>query len=380
MKKLTLSLSPLPPFVGVSVDIPLETLLQGVFKQSVETFHVGELVLWCLKEILSDQFTEGDAAGAWSRRYEGYMHFVYGVEEEIPRDMAIRDSISYSGLIGYALNKYRKTYPNEALSKLIFRRLQFLEAYLHRHYNSKLGGFGLARINTRNERNVVVDLRHTIWAVLTLWELGQQNSRTNEVLRRVGAYLNDELRSLDPQNERGITFAVFHRLLTTTGASDVLIIPEVSRVAYVQRLENLLIQKFDESYGSWDLDRDPADTAGIDNALFVLSTVEAGNCSEKRCLDTFRIAVERLCKSSLIEISDDKAGLPFIDGGDPDIGSTLNFLWILWRDRKILGEHREVTKRLLNFVLDPASRDHPGNFAYSWHLVSALSLLCSPEH
>lgn len=380
MKKLKLSLSPLPPFVDISIDIPLENFAQGFFRQSAETFHVGELVLWCLKQILSDQFSDGDAAGAWSRRYEAYMHFVYGSQETLPGDMAIRDSISYSGLIAYALNNYRKKYPNEPLSKLIFQRLQMLETYLYRHYNSKLGGFGLARINTRNERSVVVDLRHTIWAVLTLWEFGQHNSRSNEVLRNVGAYLNDELRSLDPQNERGITFAVFHRLLTTIGASSLLIIPEISRTSYAERLENLLVQKFDESYGSWDLDRDPADTAGIDNALFVLSTMELDKCTNKRCLDALQLAVERLCKGGLIDVSDEQAALPFIAGGEPDIGATLSLLWILWRDRRLLVEYRETMRRLLNFVLNPAHQNCPGNFAYPWHLASALLLLSSPEH
>jgi hypothetical protein len=332
-----------------------------------------------MAQILVDQFSDGDAAGAWSKRYESYMHFVYGEDEKIPTDMAIRDSISYSGLIAEALIAYRRTHPNQAVSKLIFSRLQLLESYLHRHFNPKQNGFGLARLNARNERNIVVDLRHTIWAVLTLNLLGRLDSKTNEALRKAGAYLNNEITLLGSGEQRAITFAVFHKMLSTPGASNVLLIPETSRVGLLRRIEEFLIEKFDESFGSWDLDKDPPESSGVDNALFVLSTVKLNTCKDERCVNMFRIAVERLCKISVVDVDEDKAALPFVDGGKPDIGATINLLWILWRDRTILGENKILIKRLLNFVLDPVNRENPGQFAYPWHLASCLLLVCDPN-
>lgn len=219
-----------------------------------------------------------------------------------------------------------------------------------------------------------MSLRHSMWAVLALWELGATDSELMEMLRDTGRYIVNEIEQLNLDRERAITCAVLHKLLTTDGVRSILVFQEAHRQAVIKRIESVLVERFDSSYGSWDIDRDIPETAGIDNALFVLTSVNARACIDNECVKVFQTAVKPLCNSCLVGIDENTLGLPFYDGGIPDIGASLQLLWIIYQNRELVDVKKKVINQLLNFVIDPSSRDNASDFAYPWHLASALCL------
>src|SRR5689334_15701594 len=136
---LSLKVPAFPPFDSIDLLLPNDCV-QGPLGNATSRRECAELLLWVLTSILSDQYTEDAITGAWSMRYPDYLHFVYG--DSLPRDVALRDTISYSAWIGLALERFRVWSP-EPLSMCISSRLCALTHYLIHHQDPVTGGFGL---------------------------------------------------------------------------------------------------------------------------------------------------------------------------------------------------------------------------------------------
>lgn len=374
MSEIGFSISPLPPFISLQFNLPVEKTLKGLFSKTAKTKLAGDLIAWCLQEVLGDQFTEGDAAGAWSRRYPEYLEFYYG-DKVIPGDVSIRDSITFSAWVAEALVQYRSVFPTENFAKAISPRLGLLKDYLRRHYDPKIGGFGLAtRVKSRGPANIDVDLRHTAWALITLWKLGQLDLEIDEMIRKACAYISKELVTLNFTNERCWTYATLHKLLTTNGLYDLIMPIEVARHSILKRIESSIVEKFDRVNQSWELDSDNSSRAKIDNVLFICTTMPIKSVLDKDCANILQIAITNILKNHLMPVDKKKSAIPFCEDGKPDIGASLQILLIIFENRDFVKIQKTTQNKLLNFVVDPLSRNENLQFAYPWHLVSALRL------
>lgn len=309
-------------------------------------------------------------------KYPEYISFLYH-KGDIPQDISVRDSITISAWVAIALNRYCLAFPDGDLAKIILPRLDLLKTYLRRRYNSKIKGFGLTTsAKMRGPVGIHVDPRHTAWAILTLWELGCSDIETNAMLNDSGSYLMKELNSLSP-NEYAMTYAALHRLLSTQGVSSIITLSDVARNAMMKRLESYIVEKYNFRYKSWDLEPDNVERTRIDYAFDVLISMRIDSCVDEECADILRATIEHLC-STLILLPDEKMALPFYDGGNPDIGATIQLLSIVLENRSVLKINDDVIKKMLNFIVDPSSRREKAQFAYPWHLASALFIASMP--
>lgn len=331
-----------------------------------------DLISWCNEVILNDQFTTGDARGAWSKKYPRYLDFVYG--GTLPSDIGIRDTISYSAWIAIALRHYLTILADNEKANRISKKLVLLQDYLRRHYQES-GGFGLTkRPKSRTPSGIDVDLRHTCWAMITLWELGTHDQVTNRMLQESGRYVLSEMDKLNRKPERAITYAVLHRLLSTERLCQTVIASDEVRSRELKNIEGIVIDKLDRITGTWDFEHDPLRRATIDNALIVLYAMPANSCIDSDCSKALSLAIARICELKLIETGVGAFGLPFYEGGEADIGASLLLLYILKRDQKTLRELKGYVEPLRNFVSNPANRDELKLFA-PWYLAAAFHLI-----
>ena len=135
--------APAARFVSMPHGLPVGKTIEMLLDSSEAVHQASDLAAWCLDQIISDQFTEGDAAGAWSQHYPSYMQFIYG-SAGTPTDLSAIESISVTRIIGSALARYMLGYSTWDFSSLISPRLLLSKDYLIRHYSPNVGGFGLS--------------------------------------------------------------------------------------------------------------------------------------------------------------------------------------------------------------------------------------------
>ncbi len=371
---VNISISAMPPFVSLNLNLPLEKVIGSISKHKVNHSLIGGLISWSIDRILSDQYTRGDAAGAWSKEYPKYIDFIYG-QTRIPDDISVRDSITFSSWISSALAMYVKSADDKDLTNAILPRLLYFHQYLKRHYNSQVGGFGLTtRPTSRGSTNINVDLRHTLWAVLSLWNFELLDSHDESIIIESCSFIRKEMENIIIKKERAITFAVLHKIITTNDLSRLIYPSEVKRYQMQKRIESVLVEKYDPIYSSWDLDSDPMDSARIDNILFVLSSINVSSCVDDELMDILDKSIDALYEKGLIEVDKEKLALPFYDNGNPNLGATLQFLWILLKNMDCLDISKKKIEKLLNFVVDPESRRRDQELVFTWHLASSLLL------
>lgn len=383
MKNITVTISPLPPFVSLNFELPVEKVVKSFLSLNTNPILAGDLVAWCLQKILSDQYTEGNAAGAWSKRYPEYIEFAYPAKEDRPNDISWHESITVSAQIAEALIQYSDIFQNDNLTKAILPRLHFLKDYLKRHYNPKDRGFGLAsKGKKRGTTGISVDIRHTAWAVNTLWRLQQlriRDTETDKMLRNASGYINDELESLNHSDQYALTYASLHKILTIEGLSSIIMVPGKLRLA-LRHIEGVLIEKFARQYGSWD----PEDLISnpklsIENALLVLNPIQISSCIDSECSEIIKSSLCHMCEKSLIKLDDNTMALPFYEGGEPDIGATIELLWCIIKNQNVFKPEKGVVKKMINFIVDPSNRKDNLKFAYPWNLSSVLLLATEPK-
>lgn len=363
--KVSLTISPMPPFLGLKVDLPTDLLVAKRLPAALDRQECAHAVARIVETLLADQYTDGEALGAWSKAYPGYLHRVFA--NDIPADVSVRESITCSSLIARGLFALTGMSPHHELSEAIQIRLDSFVGYLLRHQDERTGGFGIrGKPRTRGGGEVAVDFRHTAWAMLSLLRFGSTSSDIATRLSRAAAFLQTELKQLG-EGERAITYAVLHRLLTTEVVGPLVLPIDTKRRATIKKLEAQLVASYDARFGSWDTDRDPPNEAAIDNALFVLQSVEIASCIDPECAEVFRSSYEKLMRYMK------GPALPFELGGRPDIGTTAAFVFLLARNQRQLGVSQSDINRVAEYVINQAAR--PGaSLGYPWHVSEFLRL------
>jgi len=360
----------------VEFELPVEKIIGKFLSFNTKPILAGNLVAWCLKRILDDQYTEGNADGAWAKRYPEYIECFFKGKENIPSDVSWHESITISAYIAEALTKFISKFPDDNLTKAILPRLNILKNYLKRHYNPEFKGFGLAtRGKYKGPPGISVDNRHTVWAMITLWYLGIEDRETNEILHNAAEFIANKLNPFTLNEKYTLTYAAFHKLLSMKGLSSIVMPSEKLRHSALKRIEGAIVDMYVHQYGSWDPDDlldDPK--ICIRNALCVLKPIQISSCMDEECSEVLHKALDHICEKSLITLDEKTMALPFYEGGEPDIGVTIELLWCLIKNRDVYKPKKEVIKKMINFIADPSNQKENLGFAYPWNLSSVLLL------
>lgn len=373
MKTATITLSPFPPHAGISFDVPLHSLVPSRFFSRKKPELAADLIAWCITRILNEQFdvNSGDVSGAWSNRYASAVQAFFG--NEAPEYFSKKESITYSCWIASGLAKYRSQLADPELALTIRSRLEHFLDYLTRHQDAETKGFGLARVvqKLREEYTIIEpDLRHSATAVSALWHLDPTDHEATSVFATASCYLTQQLRQLTDQDQRGITYASLHGLIV---GERTLAMPATYESRCRAVIERGLVRSFDHDECSWDLDRDPS-RLRIDNALFVLRTIAPDSSISRELRSCLQRSVDWLCDDCLQETEDKQTGLPMAVDEDPDLGPSIQLLYILSRFGGILDINQSRLDSTYRFVVNPSTREHYARFAYAWDLASALEL------
>ena len=362
--KFSISVSPMPPFLALKIELPSEVVVGKRLRRVVTLEDGAAAVATVVELLLADQYTDGDALGAWSRAYPGYLHHVFG--GEIPVDVSLRESITCSSWIARGLYALTVTARPNDLALAIQQRIDSFILYLLKHQDEATGGFGIrGRPTSRGGGHVSVDFRHTSWAMLSLIRFGGQNATIDERLGRAAAFIRSNTQML--LNERAITYAVLHQLLSTDVLGHLVFPQEKTRHAMLKTIEANLVKAFDSRYGSWDTDKDPPARSAIDNALFVLHSVPIANCLDSECAEVMRSSYEKLMQYM------QGAALPFDLDGGPNVGATAMFAFLLTENRRELGVMESDIDRLTARVVREVTTSS-APLGYPWHLAQFLRI------
>lgn len=354
----------MPPFLGLKIDLPADVLVQKVAKPLLDFEGAAAAVGVIIEILCADQYTDGDALGAWSRAYPSYLHHVFG--SDIPSDVSVRESITCSSAIARGLWAIAARAGRNAFTEAAQARIDAFVRYLLLHQHESTGGFGIrGKPTSRGGGHVSVDFRHTAWAMLSLTRFAAPGGGVGERLARAAGSIRGELRAL--QGERSITYAVLHLLLSTDVVGPLVLPLESERRALLKTIEAHLVASFDSRYGSWDTDRDPPVRSVIDNALFVLQCVDISRCIDSECAGVLRSSYEKLLNYMRGE------GLPFDLGGFPNTGATAEFAFLLAHNRRELDVATTDIRRLGERVARDVTTAG-ADLGYPWHLAQFLRL------
>ncbi len=363
----------MPPFLSVSMDLEVDRFFKGIFAKSAALQIAPQLFASTLKAILEDQFTDGNAAGAWSRQYSGYIRFFY--DGSLPIDVAVRDTISYSAWIATSLCNCRRHFSESDLTSAVAPRLTAFRDYLHRHFDKESGGFGLVGpARTRGPGHIQADLRHTAWAMLALRNLEANDQHSMEMLTRGAEYVRRALSAGKATNERAITAAAVHKLLSTEELKNLVCPSERTRHADLKRIEAKLVEDFDKEFVTWDSRFDRPDRASIDNALYVLYCIPANGCVDAQCSKILLQTLHHLIENALVDTGSGSAGLPFARGREPNVGTTAFVLSLLLRDRASIKPSRKLLGRLTRFLNTPETQTPAVEVGFPWQRAAILDL------
>lgn len=332
------------------------------------------LVEHSLKCVLIDQFDSGTEMGAWSRRYNQYIHFLFG--ETLPGDISTKDTITFSALVTEDLLRFSTIPFQNPIPSLIQNRLDNYVAYLLRHHDKETGGFGrLGHLRSRDGAIIEVDLRHTLWALISLWTICREDPMAEGIFRESSRYLNHAINALNPAKDRAYTYAALHRFLTTDGLSGAVTLSSSRRQQLLKTTEAALVARYSQRLNTWDADRDPVDRTAIDNALYTLTAVRWQCCRDIDLRKILERTVQQLLSKSTIPLQNGKQlALPFHPLGKPDLGSTVRFSRLLTENERYREIAGKSMTRLLAFVNDPGNYLQEPEFSYSWHLSAALAM------
>jgi hypothetical protein len=368
--KITISISPFPPFFNLNFHVSFEKMAASFWGMYIKNkpFLTAELVQYVLKQILEDQFRDKDTAGAWGKRYVNYLRFTF--DDEIPNDVSKKDSITYTAEAACPLVAFKKllTEQNQELN----RCLEDAKGYLLSRQDKRSGGFGLLIKTSRGDKRVAVDTRHTAYAIIALASL----SGNYEAVSKGIKYLHEELPRINLYDERAFTLSVLHHFLSSNILRNKVseIFSGTEKQTWSARIETELVIKFDKILFSWDMDKDPPAKARIDDALSVLLKLEESNIHSEDLRSICKTAVVNMLKKDLIALNKEEAGIPFIDNGRPDIGTTLQFLELVLVNKNLYNVEQQTINRMVNFVLRKFNDDQYTQFSYPWQLASALAL------
>jgi hypothetical protein len=364
MDKVSVKLGLLPPSLSVTIDVPLSALVARRLRADVPRNDAVAAVGRTLQILFEDQYSDADAAGAWSRHYPAYLRSVYG--DRIPSDVSIRDSITCSVWIALALRHFADFAKHEHLERAIANRLAAFNSYLSRHFNPDVGAFGLtSKPSSAGTSEVVGDLRHTAWAVEWLATAGPNDADAQDRLRRSATWVHSQIDHLRTTDDRAVTHAVLHRLLLSNPSGSLVLPSERARKAAVKRLESRIVESYDWVAASWDMSLDPP-AAATRNALFVLYCMPQASCVDSECKAVLADALSKMRRFV--------GGLPLVDTSHPDPGATCTLAYLLERDgAEVSIPSRDVVHAIRSAVqlVVTSSQEMLG---HPWQLASLLLL------
>ena len=368
--KYSLSIPIIPGFLKLQKtgDLPLPKFGRKVWAPSTQLVDVA------LRRVLLDQFGEGDELGAWSRRYAEYLQFSFG--DSLPHDISTKDTITFSALVVEDLVRFSGLELPVPLPNLLRNRLEHFVAYLFRHYDEEIGGFGRrGKVRSRGGAAIEVDLRHTLWALISLWELCRNDERAEYFFRQSSSYLQSAMERLDPVKDRAYTFAVAHRFISTDGLSSIFAVGEARRRSLLKQIEAALVAKYSAILNTWDSDRDPSDKLGIDNTLYTLRSVRLKRCIDSDLRQVLKQAVRGLLEKSAAETDDTgRLAIPFFPLGQPDLGATVRLCQLVSDEEEYTAIAGKRLDGLRQYINAPPTEVHSSAFSFSWHLSGALAM------
>ena len=327
------------------------------------------LLNWCLEAIFSDQYENGGTSGAWSKKYSEYLNILCNGD-----DSNIRDSITFSSWIADALLNYQSHCGSVDRAKKIQLTIDRFYCYLLKHYESKIGGFGIVVPYSSGEQKIVFDIRHTAWALLALNRIGKGDRETDKMIRTSCNRFAEELEKLNIQDELPVTNSVLHRLLSNENVMFKIFTNQQIVRRKLKLLELSLIQHFNASYYCWGWFNDHTPKMSIDNALSVMYNMNYHSIMDEELKIQFKSVLDHLLDEAIIEFDGETAALPFQKGGDADLGTTILFLYVL---KKVSHKWENTSRleKLFNFINDPESiRKHTNRFSFPWHLAAVFYL------
>ncbi|MEM3170744.1 MAG: hypothetical protein QW838_08245 [Candidatus Nitrosotenuis sp.] len=336
---LTIGLGP----VNMGINLPLEKWMKTLWSaldKNIASLSL-DFIQWCLQRILSDRLDEPDVHGAWGKSNVHFLRFVYG-EEEIPNDISSKDSITITSRIICALAGFNSLLPKAEQEK-ITPYIEGARLYLLSRHDHRSGGFGLKVKTLTRESRIAPDLRHTVYAIIALTTLHQN---PEEVIKGI-KYVSEELTKIDLFSERAITLSSLHFLLTSSLTKELVSEIILDSEKWKMRIETELINKFDPVFASWDLYTDNKDRAKrmrIANALFVLLNLDEQNISSENLKSICTLAVRQLLSKDThaLDNQNKQRGLRFFEGGNPDIGVTLQFLDLILKNKNLYKPPKHV--------------------------------------
>lgn len=368
---LSIGLGPL----NFEISLPVEKWVKslwGAFGKNIAQLSLG-FIEWCLQRIYTDRLEDSDAFGAWGKSYIRYLRFLYG-EDEIPQDVSIKDSITFTSIIICALAKFNELYTEEGQGK-IATYLDDARNYILSRQDIRSGGFGLKVKTSRRDSRIAVDLRHTAYAIIGLSAL---HKNPEEIIKGI-MNVSSQLSKIDFYSERAITLSVLHFLFSSNLTANRVteIISDAPK--WKIRIETELVNNFDSELQSWDMNKDPDDKSRIDNAIFVLLNLDEQNINSDRLKSICKSSVARMLTNDIIAINEKECGVRFVEGGNPDIGTTLEFLELVLKNSNLYKVDKKIIRQMITFVTNNFENGDCTQFTYGWQLASAL-VISSLQH
>ncbi|MGE5342166.1 MAG: toll/interleukin-1 receptor domain-containing protein [Candidatus Omnitrophota bacterium] len=333
----------------------------------------SNLLEWCLERIFQDQYDEGNARGAWSRMYPGYLNVLF---QEDPSNG--KETITFSTWIADALMTYWARCENKEIKDEIWKKIHRFRDYLIRHYEDQISGFGLSGpTDSVGQSTIIFDLRHTAWAVMALTRIDIEDNETSRIIRNASGKLWEQISTMNPAEQFPVTNAALHRFLSEKSLPYRLDISPHKIRNEMKRIEAELINKFNSRHYCWGwLNDDKVTKTCIDNALTIIHILDYYSIIDVELRDQLEKAATHLLDNVLIHLDGNKAGLPFMKGSRvaaPDLGTTVFFVYILI-DKLRLDRNNDKIRKLINFINSLEARLKYANYSYPWYLAPIFHL------
>lgn len=361
--------------VTFGITLPVEKWVKslwGAYGKNITYLSLG-LIEWCLQGIFADRLEDCDAFGSWGKSYIRFLRFVYG-KDEIPQDVSFKDSVTFTSTIVSALAMFNEIYTEKGQEKIAVY-LDEARKYILSCQDVYSGGFGLKVKTSRRDSRIAVDLRHTAYAIICLSSL---HKNPQEILKGI-MNVSSQLSKIDLYSERAVTLSVLHFLFSSDLTSNRVteIISDTAK--WKARLETELVNKFDSEFLSWDMDKDPPDRSRIDNAFFVLLNLDEKTIDSDILKEICKSAVKGILRKDIVTLNEKECGVRFVEGSNPDIGTTLQFLEVVLKNQNLYKADKKIVQQMVTFLTNNFENGDFTSFTFGWQLASAL-VISSLQH
>lgn len=346
-------------------------------KKENNNFISLKSLAWCMDKIFQDQFNDGDAKGAWSLRNKEYVKILYGEQlskiEEERLNQSVSESITMSSLIVRNIKTFinLEDIPISLRSEMKSKVLNYY-GYLNDHFYK---GFGLRTLGASGDR-INISFNHNIRAILSIiWDKNIPKE-LKEKLKVACAtmFLDIETEREKLIDQKSECLSALHLLISEYG--DELKGFGIFMSKYLDSIECFLMKNYDDEFKSWDMKKNNVsrEAERIDKLLFVLSDINIDSIKSEALKNIYFDSIDNLIDLTSIQEKQNTRGLSFLDGEKPDVGTTIQFIWILLKSYKLLLKYRNEIKQMINFITLSYTDKNYTKHSYSWFVSSILSI------